>query len=103
MEAPKFPSIFRNVKREPRRFRYRPKHYDPNKEKLEERKRKIEEQVKRENGEIGEQRSMRDFRPAWGRQRYRKGASAANLRLVIILMILLFITYMVVQWLGKVD
>ena len=103
MEAPKIPSIFRNVRKEPKRFRYRPKHYNPRKEELKERKRMIESEVRREEGEESGERSRTDFRPNWGGQKYRKGASAANLRLVVILMILLFITYMVVQWLGKVD
>lgn len=44
MEAPKFPSLFRNVKKAPRQFRYKPKHYSARSEQLAERKRAIEEQ-----------------------------------------------------------
>jgi hypothetical protein len=102
MEAPKFPSIFRNVKKAPRRFSYKPRHYDSRKEELEERKRKIEAEVRSEKRAEAEGRD-RAFRPDWSGQRYRKGASSANLRLVVILMVLLFITYMVVQWLGKLE
>ena len=103
MEAPKFPSIFRNVRKEPRKFSYRPKHYNPRKDELDERKRKIEAEVEREQGKANSNFRRAEFKPSWGGQKYRQGASAANLRLVVILMILLFITYMVVQWLGKLD
>jgi len=103
MEAPKFPSIFRNVKKAPRQFRYKPKHYSPRAEQLAERKKAIEEQVKREQDGGNAKGSLRDFKPSWSGERYRAGASAANLRLVIIVVILLFVTYMVVQWLEKID
>lgn len=103
MEAPKFPSIFRNVKKAPRRFRYRPKHYSPKAEELEERKKRIEQEVKREGTSEEKSVSGHYFRPSFRNESYRSGASAANLRLVVILMLLMAVTYVVVQWLGKLE
>lgn len=103
MEAPKFPSLFRNVKKAPRQFRYKPKHYSARSEQLAERKRAIEEQVQKEKASGSAPNTKREFKPSWSGERYRAGASAANLRLVIIVILLLFITYMVVQWLEKLD
>ena len=103
MEAPKFPSLFRNVKKAPRRFNYKPKHYNPKAEQLAERKRAIEREVQKDGQRGRPSPSDRGFKPSWRKERYSAGASAANLRLIIIIMLLLFITYMVVQWLEKID
>lgn len=100
MEAPRLPSIFRNVKREPRKFRYKPKHYDPREEAIEERKRKLDVEIARENGEEASGRKP-SFRKSWQKQSYSSGASMANMRLVLILIVLIGLSLAVFRWLEK--
>lgn len=101
MEAPRLPSIFRNVKREPRRFRYRPKHYDPRAEAIEERKKLIEDELARERGEEAAGLRKPSFRSSWQRQSYSSAASMANLRLIVILIVLLVLAFAAAGWLEK--
>jgi hypothetical protein len=102
MDAPKLPSVFRNVRREPKRFGYRPKFYDPKAEELEERKKKIEAEIARDQGQVVNNKPYSvKFQRAHKRNSLRGMAFGSNVRLVIILAILLFLIFAAVQWLES--
>lgn len=89
--------LFFNV-RKPRQFRHEPIFYDPHKEALEERVRK----VKREMGELTEEEYKPDLKGAFieqtshvrrRQQNPEKSSSSRNIRLAIALVVLLILFY----------
>lgn len=102
MDAPKLPSVFRNVRREPKKFGYRPKFYDPKAEELEERKKKIEAELAREQGQaVNSKPYSVKFQRTHTRNTLRGMAFGSNIRLIIILAILLFLIFSAVRWLES--
>ena len=98
--------MFRNVQTEPRKFNYKPRHYDPKQEALEERKRRIELEVARENGDpTGNYEPGKiQFRNSWKKQNsYRNRAKSANKRLLLILAVLIMFFFMAAKWLEGQD
>ena len=100
MNISRIPSIFKNVKREPKRFNYSPRHFDPQAEELEKRKAKIREEMGMETGE-GSRDIKIDFRSSMGRGRRRGSAPSSSLRMLLILAILLFLAFSVIKWLER--
>lgn len=101
MDAPKLPSIFRNVRREPKRFGYRPKFYDPAEEEREERRKRIEEELAREQGKAPERPLKVNFRTANRRNSFRGAALGSSLRMIVILVILMILLFSAVRWLES--
>lgn len=107
MEVPKSWSVFKNIKREPKRFTYQPKHYDAKEEEFEKRMKRIEDRVRMKKGEqvsAPEQASF-DFKKSHRRSKsnYRSGLAAANKRLIIILVILVAMFAVAVKWLENLG
>lgn len=100
MDISRIPSIFKNVKREPKRFNYSPRHFDPHAEELEKRKAKIREELGVDRREDSRESKI-DFRSSLGRSRRRSGAASSNMRLLLILAILLFLAFSVIKWLES--
>jgi hypothetical protein len=106
MEAPRIRSLFRNVQNEPRQFNYRSRFYDPRKEELEKRKKRIERKIALQKGDEVEDYNPGEIRfsESWKKQSaYRSGRRSANLRLVIILGILVIFSFLAIQWLEGID
>lgn len=100
MEAPKLPSFFRNVRRNPRRFEFKTRHYDPKKAELIERKENIEREMGKSKADATQApREIRFSRSSRRAGSYRSASRAAAYRLVIILVILIFLTYRGLVWL----
>lgn len=103
MRAPKFPSFFRNVKTDHRKFRFRSPHFDPKDEELEARKKRIEAEVAQERGESVDEayREIRFNRKR--RQKKRKSGYMAMVRFLAILMVLIYLLYKGIQWAENSD
>lgn len=91
MEAPKLPSFFKQNQH--KRFDYSPRFYD-------ERKERIEEMRKKYGGtESSEKFSGDNFRlrmnSEWRNSGSRKKSSGANMRLVVIVLVLFLISYLI--------
>lgn len=100
MEAPKLPSFFRNIRRNPRRFQFKTRHFDAKKAEWIERKEDIEREVgKSEADEVQAPREIRFSRSSRRAGSYRSASRAAAYRLVIILVILIFLAYRGLVWL----
>ncbi len=83
MDTSRIPSIFKNVKREPKRFRYSPRHFDPQQEEQEKRKARIREEMGMGN-EPGRSEVSIDFKGSWSKNRRRRKAVNSNMRLLLI-------------------
>jgi hypothetical protein len=95
MEAPKLPRIFfRNMRHEPKRFSYAPRHFDPKKEKWEERKEKLAKEAAYE-AKLSEE--QKEHRAQWRRGLYREGVLRSNVRLIAVLAGLLFAVWAIVK------
>ena len=99
MKAPHMKSMFRNVQREPRKFKHTPRFYDEKKEDLKKRMRRVEMEVDIEKGNepeeyIGRSISFAKARKGTGiKQLSASARKRANLRLFVILMVLIGIAY----------
>jgi len=105
MEAPKIPS-FLKTKYHFKRFNFQPRYYDPEKERLEYRKKRIEEEIKGRNESGIEESSIErrarmkmSFEDTWHNRRGRE-TRKSNITIAIIVVILLGITYFIKQKLG---
>lgn len=91
MEAPKLPSIFKSHRA--KQFEFKPRYYDARKERIEELKKKYADKEIR--------RSTISFREKvegkWRHERSRS-VSKSNLRLLLIIAILTFITYKIIMY-----
>jgi hypothetical protein len=105
MRAPKIPSMFRNVRTEPRRFELRSRHYDPKQKELEERRKKIEEEMGvHAEGEDQAPPKRIDLKGKRARRNsYTKSSRSSFYRLLIILAILIFLAYRGLKWLELLE
>lgn len=86
------PSFFKTYK--PKEFNYIPRYYDPRKEELEERIRRIEREMGDDKVEAYRPTIRRGQMRNYFRRRERKVQKRSNLRLIIILLVLFFIAYL---------
>lgn len=105
MRAPKFPTLFKQARNEPRRFTYSPRIYDERKERLEKRMKEIEAEMKYEqklqsDNEAKERASETDNYLRFQRRRQTR---QSNMRLMIILAALLFGTYLMLSRLDLLS
>jgi hypothetical protein len=108
MKAPKLPTLFKAGRQEPKRFSYRPRIYDERRERLEKRKKEIEEELKfeqrvKENPDVQRLEYERDNYLRFERKRQSR---QSNIRLVIILAVLIFGTLLLlrrIEILGAAD
>ena len=103
MKAPRIPSPFRNVKTTHRRFEFRSPYFDPRRQELEERKRRIEEEVARERGEPVNPTSRRISIGKRRKDATRRQSLMAMLRTVVILIVLVYLLYKGIQWAEGTD
>lgn len=92
MGVPRFFKLPKN-----RQFNYMPLYYDEAKEERMERERQIRAELGLQAGETGERKSMIQrgaFRKAVTQQQARSNRNS-NIRLVVILAVLLFVTYLI--------
>jgi hypothetical protein len=118
MEAPRLRSFIRNVRTEPRRFSYRSHLVADTRPEWDERKRRIEEEVLREQGASGE---LRESLPPPVRIRSRSGRLASDgtfrsrreqrmranryalLRALLIILGLIWLGIKGLQWVDATD
>jgi hypothetical protein len=99
MKAPKIPTLFKLGRKDPKRFEYSPRFYNERKERLEKRAKEIEAEIK------FEERLKRDEtlqhksheQENWIRFERTKRNRQSNIRLLVILFGLLFISYLILQ------
>ena len=96
MEAPKIPSIFKSPSA--KEFKYRPFYYNPEKEERERRnkwiKKEAEDEVKSGKSAAFQSR----LRERWELSNHAsKRANSSNLRLIIIILVLLGISYFLLK------
>lgn len=91
MEAPKLPSVFKAHRA--KQFEFKPRYYDERKERLEELKKKYDgKEVRRTTLSFREKVDGK-----WRHERSRS-VSKSNLRLLLIIAILTFITYKIIMY-----
>lgn len=98
MEAPKLRGMFRNVRTKPRSFVFKSRHLSDDPPQWGERKRRIESEVAMERGEVDPDQNMSSsirFRKGGS---VRNGARKANVRVVLIGVVLLWITWKMIVW-----
>jgi hypothetical protein len=86
------PSFFRI--REPRRFNYQPRYYDEQKEDLEQRIRQIEQEMGVDHGEAYIPKIRKGQMGNLYRRRRKKLQRQSNIRLAIIFIFLILISYL---------
>lgn len=92
MQPPKIPSFFKTKK--PTQFHYEPRYYDERKEKMEERFRRINNEVNQRNERTDSDVFRSSLREQWGAShRHRGSASAVNKRVLIYIVLLVGIAY----------
>jgi hypothetical protein len=98
MEAPKLRGMFRNVRTKPRSFVFKSRHLSDDPPQWGERKRRIESEVAMELGEkVPVQNTASSIRFRKGGS-VRNGARKANVRVVLIGVVLLWITWKMIVW-----
>lgn len=95
MKPPRIPSVFKISKNSHKRFDYKPRTYDEQKEKLEERRISIEKEIAREQrlGENYESHLRERITDSWSQRETRRQKRASSKRLLVILAILALIIY----------
>lgn len=100
MKAPKIPTLFKMGQRNSAaQFNYKPRFYNEQKERIEKRRKEIEAELKYEarlNEDENLQRKALD-QSNWIRFERTKKAKQSNMRLLVILFGLLFITYIILE------
>jgi hypothetical protein len=91
MEAPKLPSFFKQNQH--KRFDYSPRFYDERKERVEEMRKKYKG-IGSSDRYSGENFRLR-MNSEWRNVGSRKKSGGANMRLVIIVLVLLLISYLI--------
>ena len=98
MEAPKLRGMFSNVRTKPRSFVFKSRHLSDDPPQWGERKRRIESEVAMELGEkVPVQNTASSIRFRKGGS-VRNGARKANVRVVLIGVVLLWITWKMIVW-----
>jgi len=98
MEAPKLRGMFRNVRTKPRSFVFKSRHLSDDPPQWGERKRRIESEIAMERGQKAPSQNMASsirFRKGGS---VRNGARKANIRVVLIGVVLLWITWKMIVW-----
>jgi|TARA_B110000211_G_C13810766_1_gene434799 hypothetical protein len=108
MEAPKLRGMFRNVRTKPRTFVFKSRHLPDGRPEWDERKRRIDAEIAKEKGEeIPESDRLSDirFRRSSGaaKDSVRKNARRANLRVVLIAVVLVYVAYRILIWTEKTE
>src|SRR5690554_1055040 len=95
MKLPRIPSEFRIAKNSPKRFEYKPTTYDEQKEKLEERRTIVENEIAREQriGDNYESHLRERIADSWSQRETRRQKKASSYRLLVILAILVLNIY----------
>lgn len=101
MRVPRF--FFRNVRSEPKKFKFRSPHYRPEERELEERKKRLDAEIALEKGEQVDDAPPQRVSLRSRRKRRAKNNLWANLRVIIILVILLYLLYRGVMWVETTD
>ncbi len=91
MEAPKLPSFFKQNQH--KRFEYTPRYYDERKERIEEMRKKYDDQNAGEN--YSSQKLRAKLSSEWRKNSSGKGGRGVNFRLVVIVMALFLISYLI--------
>lgn len=86
------PSFFRTYR--PKEFNYIPRYYDEQKEDLEERIRGIEREMGAKKGDAYRPTIRKGQMSNYFRRTKRKAQKQSNIRLIVILLILFFISYL---------
>jgi hypothetical protein len=97
----KKPPIFRLFKGgDPKSFSYRPRYYDPDKE----RRKRVEEEAKRDRDAPGfDEEGLRErMRASWQGRTVKRETARSNLRLLIIIIILCLMVYFVFTYLDRI-
>ena len=99
MKAPKIPTLFKLGRKDPKQFAYTPRFYNERKERLEKRAKEIEAEIKIEERLRSDEtlQNKAHEQENWIRFERTKKAKQSNIRLLIILFGLLFISYLILQ------
>jgi len=99
MKAPRIPTLFKLGRKYPKRFNYEPRFYNERKERIEKRTREIEAELKIEERMQHDEsfRNRQNEQENWLRFERTKRAKQSNIRLLVILFSLLFVTYLIFQ------
>jgi len=95
MKPPRIPSVFKISNNSYKRFDYKPRTYDEQKEKLEKRRIAVEKEMAREQrlGENYESHLRERISDSWSQRETRRQKRASSRRLLLILAILVLIIY----------
>jgi hypothetical protein len=96
-------SVFKNIRTTPNQFNYRPRYYNPDKEDLQTRKRRIEHELNIETSD--EDYQYKPTRIKFARSKgkvktVRSGIKSSNIRLLVILAMLTLGVVYVLNWLD---
>lgn len=108
MEAPKLRGMFRNVRTKPRSFVFKSRHLPDGRPEWDERKRRIEAEIAKAKGEeIPENNRPSDisFRRSSGSgsDSVRQYARKANIRVVLIGVVLVYVAYRILVWAEQTE
>lgn len=103
MKAPRIPSVFKNIKKDHRKFQFRSPHYKSKDKDLEQRRRRLESEVARERGEEVVDVPRRVTFDRRRRTSRRRHGYMAMLRTLIILIVLVYLLYKGIQWAETTD
>ena len=95
--------FFRNVPAEPKKFKFRSPYYDPQKEEIEKRRKRLEHEVA-QAAEYGGDTPLRNI--SFDRKRRaesKKDGRYAMLRTMGILIVLIYLLFKGIQWADKTD
>lgn len=101
MRVPKI--FFRNVPTEPRKFKFRSPYYDPQKEEIEKRRKRLEQEVLSAQEKEGDQPLRNISFDRKRRAESKKDGRYAMLRTVGILIVLFYLLFKGIQWADKTD
>lgn len=106
MSRSRIPPVFRIFKGgEPKSFSYRPRYFDPEKEEREQRRKEIERQMEaeeREEGHHDPEGFRQRMRASWRHREVRGETMRANIRLLIILVLLCLLCWIIFLYLDQV-
>ena len=108
MEAPKLRGMFRNVRTKPRSFVFKSRHLPDGRPEWDERKRRIDAEIAKEKGEdIPESDRLSDIRfrrsSGMNSDSVRKNARRANMRVVLIAVVLVYVAYRILIWTEQTE
>lgn len=102
MEAPKIPSFFKNVKTQPKKFKFRSPYYEPVNENLREVKERVEDEVQsKSSGDLRKKKIT--FKKQTRKQMRTSHYKWAMIRTFIIGIILVYLLYRGILWAETTD